>query len=329
MKICKKMSLRIIVSFLILFVFISTIASQCAVLSVEKVSEWTNMTPTTVPESRLDTVSVYNVKSDRIILFSGATIGPLVLYNDTWTYDFDNNIWTKKSPVNMPQGRSSPLMAYDEESDRTILFSGLKTGPWDWICWNDTWMYNLNNDTWEIMDPPIQPPGRCWADMVYDKDSDRIILFGGFSGDTIYDKTWTYDYNTNKWTDMNPSTHPSPRWGHRMAYEEESDRIILFGGSIGLPPNPVVLNDTWAYDYNSNTWSNMTPTTSPTGVLNHGLAYDTNSDRIILFGGWDEALVNSGDTWVYDFNTNSWVNETSTSSPSPRISVEIIYPRIT
>jgi hypothetical protein len=34
----------------------------------------------------------------------------------------------------------------------------------------------------------------------------------------------------NTWTNMNPSTHPGARSGHAMAYDSESDRVILFGG---------------------------------------------------------------------------------------------------
>jgi len=34
----------------------------------------------------------------------------------------------------------------------------------------------------------------------------------------------------NNWTNMNPSTYPGARQYHAMAYDSESDRVILFGG---------------------------------------------------------------------------------------------------
>ncbi|UCE12406.1 MAG: hypothetical protein JSV04_09425, partial [Candidatus Heimdallarchaeota archaeon] len=64
---------------------------------------------------------------------------------------------------------------------------------------------------------------------------------------------------------------------------------------------------------------------SPPGFQNHGLAYDTRSDRVILFGGGDAHLEDSRETWVYNFNNNSWINETSSISPSPRRRFSMVY----
>jgi hypothetical protein len=282
------------------------------------------MEPTILPGSRLDSQFVYDVKADKLILFSGLILPGF--HTDTWAYDFDSNTWTNMSPPTLPQGRGAHLIAYDEESDRTILFSGSEKGPPNWTCWNDTWAYNLNENSWSNMSPTIQPSGRAFGNMVYDNDSDRIILFGGFSGDTLFGETWAYDFNTNEWSNKNPSTHPLPRWGHSMAYDKESDRVILYGGSKTPPSPPLeLLNDTWAYDYDTNTWTNMNPTTSPPELQALGLTYDTKSDRVILFGGADKTLSNLGETWSYDFNTNTWMNETSSSSLGPRRRFAMTY----
>jgi hypothetical protein len=37
------------------------------------------------------------------------------------------------------------------------------------------------------------------ATMAYDSESDRVILFGGCLGQTVWNETWAYDYNDNKW----------------------------------------------------------------------------------------------------------------------------------
>ena len=55
---------------------------------------------------------------------------------------------------------------------------------------------------------------------------------------------------------MEPTTRPSPRTETGMAYDAESDRVILFGG---VPQN----DDTWAYDLNTNTWTLMEPAARP------------------------------------------------------------------
>ncbi|MHA2095933.1 MAG: Kelch repeat-containing protein, partial [Candidatus Hodarchaeales archaeon] len=310
----------IILALLIIIVCISTVdtkVSYSTITSPQEENKWINMSPTAAPEPRNDFKAVYDVKADKIIIFSGLHIF-VRQYQDTWSYDFNTNTWTNMSSENIPQERVAYSVAYDEESDRTILFGGLKTDLLTRICWRETWSFNYDTNAWNSMDPSLQPPGRAYADMVYDKGSDRIIMFGGVSENTMYADTWAYNFNTNEWINMTPSIQPSPRWGHRMTYNAESDRIILFGGSKGLPPNPVAVRDTWLYDYDTNTWSNKTPTTSPPELLNHGLTYDVKSDRVILYGGADSNLINQGETWIYDINTNSWSNKTLNTSLEPR-----------
>jgi len=36
--------------------------------------------------------------------------------------------------------------------------------------------------------------------------------------------------SNNTWKDMNPGNYPRARYGHVMAYDSQSDRVILFGG---------------------------------------------------------------------------------------------------
>src|SRR5437879_13787137 len=108
---------------------------------------------------------------------------------------------------------------------------------------------------------------------------------------------------------MNPATKPSARWGHSLAYDSQSDRVILFGGATP------VIDDTWAYDFNTNTWTNMNPGTKPSARLGHSIAYDSQSDRVILFGGADSGG-SIDDTWAYDLNTNPWTNMTPGTTAS-------------
>jgi len=66
----------------------------------------------------------------------------------------------------------------------------------------------------------------------------------------------------NEWTNMNPATKPLGRWEHAMAYDSESDRVIMFAGmkpGVGGSCRCIMLADTWAYNFNTNTWTNMNP----------------------------------------------------------------------
>jgi len=50
---------------------------------------------------------------------------------------------------------------------------------------------------------------------------------------------------------------PSARAGHDMAYDAESDRVILFGGETE-PGSNILNGETWAYNLKSNTWEKRT-----------------------------------------------------------------------
>src|SRR2546425_4542167 len=156
----------------------------------------------------------------------------------------------------------------------------------------------------------ISPPPRSTPlprpTMAYDSKSDRIVLFGGFDPGlgpygNVTDDTWSYDLNANTWTNLTLPTKPSVRQDHAMAYDSESDRIVLFAG-VGF----IYLGDTWSYDLDTNNWSVMNPTdVRPASRFEHAMAYDSESDRIVLLGGGSKGGT-LGDTWSYNLNTNTW-----------------------
>jgi hypothetical protein len=100
-----------------------------------------------------------------------------------------------------------------------------------------------------------------------------------------------------------------------MTYDSLSDRVILFGGIHRSPS--IIPNDTWGYDTDRNTWTNLTTTTSPPRYDYPSMGYDIRSDRVVLFGSAN-SYNGPPDTWLYDYDTNSWVNATTSSRPSAR-----------
>ena len=195
-------------------------------------------------------------------------------------------------------------MAYDAESDRVVLFL-----QWTGAPDNETWTYDFNTNTWTKMEPTTRPSPRTHSAMAYDAESDRVILYGGTRPAGDNGETWAYDFNTDTWTSMEPTTRPSPRHSVAMAYDAESDRIVLFGGHLPSRFSDEFSDETWAYDFNTNTWTSMEPPTQPLKLAAHNLAYDAESDRVVLFGGDDPvSFVHSDQTWAYDLNTNTWTD---------------------
>ncbi len=250
---------------------------------------------------------VYDSKSDRVVLFGGVGLPTLAsslhtdvygpaLVNETWAYDFQTSTWTPMNPPLAPSDRYTALMVYDSQSDRVILFGGYTYFGES----NETWSYDYDNDTWTPMKPAVSPPPSWGASMAYDSLSDRVILFSQpLYGNT--NETWSYDYDNNTWTPMKPAASPPFRPDASMAYDSQSDRVVLFGGYTYFGES----NETWTYDLHANTWSLRNPPLAPSGRAYASMAYDSKSDRAILFGGYTY-FGESNETWSYDYDNDTW-----------------------
>lgn len=251
---------------------------------------WQNLEPITGPSSRFVHAMAYDVGSDRIILYGGILAeGP-----ETWAYDLNSNAWTDMSPVVLPTAWGFVDMTYDLGSDRIILFGGTSANtrtPTQADQVDETWAYDFDANTWTMMNPARAPSHRGAHGMAYDAESDMVVLFGGRDLPGDFGDTWAYDFDSDSWTEMSPALAPSPRHGHAMAYDERSDRIVLFGGLSlrGLP----VGDETWVYDLNSNSWT-QAEGVGPSPRFAASLAYDSESDRVVLFGG----TTGGDETWV-------------------------------
>ncbi len=255
---------------------------------------WANMNPTSNPG--MSCPMAYDSESGRIICFVRGYYSNL---NETWVYDFNIDTWTEMSPSASPSPRFGHAMAYDQESDRVILFGGFIKEPRGRN--DETWAYDFNMNTWTNMKPSTRPSARDTHAMAYDSKSDRAILFGGDPGGeggiAPDNQTWAYDFNGNTWTQMNPTTGPAARMAHKMAYDFQSDRVILYGGVIGAALRRS--NETWSYDFNSNAWTEMNWATRPSIWGGSVMTYDSESDRIILFGPTPSPGPGN-ETWAYE-----------------------------
>jgi hypothetical protein len=108
------------------------------------------------------------------------------------------------------------------------------------------------------------------------------VLFGGFAsrGQPIHDDTWTWD--GAEWARLDVRG-PSARGAMGMAYDEERQRTVLFGGSTATSQH----GDTWEWD--GSRWTEATPTNSPSPRAGMQLVYDSRRRVVLGFGGFDQA----------------------------------------
>ncbi|MFX0093854.1 MAG: Kelch repeat-containing protein [Candidatus Hodarchaeota archaeon] len=223
-------------------------------------------------------------------------------------------IKTASSAVTRPSARGGHVMVYDSANQKTILFGGFSS-PWGIHHLDETWAYDYGSNSWTNLNPTTKPTLRTDAAMVYDSANQRIILFGGYEVNKDLQDTWIYDYSSNQWTEVFPVTTPPVRKSHSMIYDAVNQKVILFGG-YGAADR--LLNDTWAYDYTSNSWTELLPPSSPIARYGHTMIYDAVNQKVILFGGntWNAGYQH--DTWAYDYTTNTWIELTPTIKPDVR-----------
>lgn len=146
------------------------------------------------------------------------------------------------------------------------------------------------------------------------------MLFGGVEDDTLapLNDTWAYDYNDNTWAERSP--RPSRATSHGMAYDAQSDRVVVFGGQ---EDQFMTLDETWVYDYNNDTWTNANPSTGPPATFHPAMVYDADSDRVVLWSGSTGS--DFVGVWAYDVDSNAWVNLEAEGEPTGRLLHRMAY----
>jgi N-acetylneuraminic acid mutarotase len=264
---------------------------------------------------------VYDSHAGRIVLYVYSTndtthsslddVAPL---GETWTYDFKTDTWINRQAAGTPLGLFAARLAYDSESNRVILFGGADYPKGDRHAVplsNDTWTYDYDSNAWTKATPKVKPPARALFAMTYDETADRVIVFGGYGEvwNEAHDvrlagDTWAYDCNADTWTEMKPTAAPGKRGNGSIVYDHASQRDILVGGDN--PLSTTYLADTWAYEFKSNTWTDLSPTPGPAPLAWHGMALIPTTKQIVAFVGSSDFGYSDTRYWLYDIAANQW-----------------------
>jgi hypothetical protein len=255
------------------------------------------------PSNRYAHAMAY-VGGGKVVLFSGNALGGSA--DDTWIYDLSTRTWTQKYPPDppTPSARSTHAMAYIGD-DKALLFSGFyyevrNFGTVTYNESNETWIYDLSDNTWTPQNKPFHPINRSNAAMAYIGGS-KVVLFGGDhkyrrtnGGINIFNnnETWIYDLTQNTWTQKHPSVKPHERSRHAMAYIG-GDQVVMFGGHYeeitGTGTVGKWLGDTWVYDLSENKWTEYTHNYHPSARSSFSFSETSmnGSKPPVLFGGID------------------------------------------
>jgi Kelch motif len=182
--------------------------------------------------------AVYDTERRRMVMYGGQD-GQRRWITDTW--EFDDKWHGTPTPAG-PGPRAQHAMAYDSRRRRTVLFGGLGL---DGRYTPDTWEWDGRTWTKVAADGPA-PRGQ--HAMTFDAAHGVTVLFGGDTGlatgnaQALSDETWTW--GGVEWVRRAPTSRPSPRALHAMAYDAGRHTVVLFGGGDAATPRA----DTWEWD---------------------------------------------------------------------------------
>ncbi len=245
----------------------------------------------------------YDSVRKELVAFGGTT-GPVdntpnstvIGLGQTWIDDGTG--WKEIFPATSPSPRLGHRMVWDPNSNEgagaILLYGGRSSGaeitPETWI-----WKGDDANPTWQKLNIGLQPRGLRLFGMAYDGARDEVVLYGGASGNQVYGDTWTW--SGTAWTQKTPVNNPTFGWGMQMAYDAARGKVVLFGGRSNSGAQ--LTNETYTWD--GTNWTKLVPVTRPPVRTGHFMEYDTESSRVIMYGGTSLDQRNKyGDTWSWD-----------------------------
>lgn len=176
---------------------------------------------------------------------------------------------------------------------------------------------NIYSQTWSMLTAAGSPPATDGSSVVYDRTSDTVILFGGTTTQccTNFNDVWLLSNASGVggspvWSKLpvtTPNGVPQVRSFQSAVYDAGQNIMTIFGGgqaaSVGyFAP---LFNDVWVLT-NANgiggpsIWIPVLPSgTPPAPREGHGAWLDTASNRMIVFGGGNNGIMDvPNDLWV-------------------------------
>jgi hypothetical protein len=228
------------------------------------------------------------------------------------------------SPAVLPPGRGGHAMAYHVTEDVMVMFrgsTGYQANGEKSVA--DTWIYDLNTNTWTNMSPATNPSPRLHASLGYDNESNMIVLFGGLTADLeVSHETWEYNLTSNTWTNTTTTTYPPSRFFGVFVYDYARGRLLFGTGTSWTQ----MFNDIWLYDTATHVWTEILPVNDGPAFA-CALVYDMQSDVIIANGGpttpAEEVFVKQ--TWSFNLTSNAWSNTYPPTSADARTRHSLAY----
>ena len=209
-------------------------------------TNWRQVSDATLPNHLFHTAGSYHPEERTVLLFGGFDPNAEQLSNRTWIYD--NTIWTVKSTQKNPAPRNLHCMFMDSQNNGVIVVGGDNMTP-DGL--RDMWIYR--HGEWELIanNLPFKLIGQ-YCGTAIGMSGDYFFLRSSFHENIS--EAWLWKGSSKQWKKLT-ATPPGPRNDPAIVYDEFRNRIVVFGGEIGIEST----NEVWEFDLSSQRWAKVFP----------------------------------------------------------------------
>lgn len=201
---------------------------------------------------------------------------------------------------------------------------------------DETWVFDVASSTWALLAPALAPSPREGHALAYDPLVNAFVLHGGRTtsvpgavgrGNLVLNDTWQFNVSNFQWQQLSAQNGgiTPPLHDHAMVFDRQRGRMLVFGGHQNSVNGPLLGDEMWLFrDFvgtNLHAWRlDFTATNSPFGRAKHGMTYDQNRRRVVMYGGLvGPNLTPTNEFLEYDssqFAFAAWTNVTATAFPA-------------
>lgn len=304
-------------------------SSQSWTLSLGDSMAWSLVAVAAAPPGRARHAAAFDPVRNRMLVFGGhdgvEARGDVLALSFS---GFEPSWYTLPAGGTPPGPRNAPSAAYEPEADRLLVFGG-----YDSVRRNEAWELPLDEThcIWnELVPSAAPPPPRERFTATYDNAGDRmIVLAGSRNFSEVFDDVWALSLSGHTaWAELHPTGEPMPgRCGHSAILDPIRHRLVVFGGNASPLYGPV--NDVWTLSLSATPeWAPLVPSgMPPRSRAFHSAVYDPVRDRMLAFGGENDAWLGQQDVWALSMGDAPVWTELfpSGSAPPPRCGQSAIY----
>lgn len=296
-------------------------------------ARWEQLFPPTSPPGVccVDGTNAFDVANRRFVRFPGGSLGHGYQWSrgvhlkesPVWLFDLPSNSWRnmRPPPYKLPE-KYSPLTVGGLDSgatfvpthEVTLTFGGQSSGGGK----NTLFAYDAYANALHHLKADNPPPARDGMGLAYDTRHDQLVMFGSqYSTD---ERTWLYDFRTNRWEGLMLDPHPPGQKVTkdystipRLAYDSVNGVVLCLAwlGETG--------HETWAFDVGQRQWSKLNPTVEPdpSKSRSRNLGFDAARNLFVLESSG--AKSNKPEIWTYRSRPAAL-----DSRPAPPTDVEVV-----